>query len=76
MKMWAYPALTLVAIAGIVAILVQMGLKDDTRSQLLLSLLSWAVVVGLYVVTRARGGSVAPDRGRSHDAAADTRRSS
>lgn len=60
-RMWLFPVLTIVAIVGILAILVQMALTEDTRSQLLLSLLSWAVVVGLYVVTRARGGSVAAD---------------
>ena len=60
-RMWLFPALTIVAIAGILGILVQMALTSDTRSQLLLSLLSWAVVVVLYLVTRARGGSVSPD---------------
>ncbi|KQT94587.1 GABA permease [Marmoricola sp. Leaf446] len=60
-RMWLFPGLTLVAIVGILAILVQMGLTKDTRSQLLLSLLSFAVVVVLYLVTRARGGSVSPD---------------
>ena len=60
-RMWLFPVLTIVAIGGILAILVQMALTEDTRSQLLLSLLSWAVVVGLYLVTRARGGSVGPD---------------
>ena len=60
-RMWLFPGLTIAAIVGIVAILVQMALTDDTRSQLLLSLLSWAVVIGLYLVTRARGGSVSPE---------------
>ena len=59
-KMWFFPVLTILAAVGIVAMLVQMGLEDDTRSQLLLSLLSWAVVLALYVLTRWRGGSVAP----------------
>ncbi len=66
-KMWAFPVLTIVAIAGIVAILVQMLLTDDTRSQLLLSLLSWAVaLVGFVAIRRFGGGS---DR-REHDLAA------
>ena len=60
-KMWFFPVLTIAAGVGIVAVLVQMGLKSDTRSQLLLSLLSWAVVIGLYFVTRWQGGSVSPD---------------
>ncbi len=57
-KMWFFPVLTILAAAGIVAVLVQMLLTDSTRSQLLLSLLSWAIVLALYFVTRARGGSV------------------
>ena len=59
-RMWLFPGLTIVTILGILAVLAQMGLTAETRSQLLLSLLSWAVVLVLYVVTRARGGSVAP----------------
>lgn len=60
-RMWLFPGLTIVAAVGILAVLVQMGFTDDTRSQLLLSLLSWAVVVGLYLVTRARGGSISAE---------------
>jgi GABA permease len=57
-KMWFFPVLTILAAAGIVAVLGQMFFKDDTRSQLLLSLLSWAVVLVLYAITRWQGGSV------------------
>jgi GABA permease len=60
-KMWFFPVLTILAAVGIVAVLVQMGFKSDTRSQLLLSLLSWGIVLGLYAVTRWQGGSVSPD---------------
>src|SRR4051794_18885753 len=60
-KMWLFPVLTILAAVGIVAILVQMGVASKTRSQLLLSLLSWALVLGLYAVTRWRGGSVMPE---------------
>ncbi|MCW2837463.1 MAG: amino acid permease [Marmoricola sp.] len=60
-KMWFFPVLTILAIAGIVAVLVQLGLNSETRSQLLLSLLSWAIVLVLYAVTRWRGGSVSPE---------------
>src|SRR5689334_21297113 len=55
-KMWLFPWLTVAAAAGIVAILVQMFFKSDTRSQLLLSLLSWGIVLALYALTRWRGG--------------------
>ena len=60
-KMWFFPVLTILAAAGIVAVLVQMFFTDKTRSQLLLSLLSWAVVLVLYGITRWRGGSVSVD---------------
>jgi GABA permease len=56
--MWLFPYLTVLAAVGIIAILVQMFFKSDTRSQLLLSLLSWGIVLALYAVTRWRGGSM------------------
>ena len=52
LKMWLFPVLSILTIAAMLAILVQMYLDDKLRSQLLLSLLSWAVVVALYFVTR------------------------
>ncbi len=55
-KMWFFPVLTIVAAAGIIAVLVQMAFKSDTRSQLLLSLLSWAVVL---VSTASPAGAAA-----------------
>jgi GABA permease len=58
-RMWAFPVLTIVAILGILAILVQMLLTDDTRSQLLLSLLSWGVALVVYLVNRRVGGEQA-----------------
>lgn len=60
-KMWFFPVLTILAAVGIVAILGQMGFKGETRPQLLLSLLSWGVVLVLYAVTRWQGGSVSAD---------------
>jgi len=60
-KMWLFPGLTILAAVGIVAVLGQMALNGDTRSQLLLSLLSWGVVLVLYAITRWQGGSVAPE---------------
>jgi GABA permease len=60
-KMWLFPWLTILAGVGIVAVLAQMMIKSETRSQLLLSLLSWAIVLVLYAVTRWRGGSVSAD---------------
>src|SRR5919206_650872 len=37
-RMWFHPVLTVLTAAAILAILVSMGIRDDTRSQLLLSL--------------------------------------
>src|SRR6476661_5981904 len=57
-KMWLFPFLTIATIVAIVAVLALMFFKEDTRSQLLLSLLAWAVVLVLYALTKWRGGSV------------------
>ena len=53
-KMWWYPVLTLLTIAAMVAVLALMGLRGDTRSQLVLSLAAWAIVLVAYAATRAR----------------------
>ncbi len=53
-KMWAFPVLTLLTIGGILAILVQMGLDSGTRSQLLLSLLAWGIILVAYLLNRVR----------------------
>jgi GABA permease len=51
-RMWLYPVLTVLTAAAIVAILVSMFVRADTRSQLVLSLLAWAVVLVAYAVRR------------------------
>ncbi|MGV9711838.1 amino acid permease [Gordonia sp. NPDC003424] len=51
-KMWFFPVLSILTIAAIVAILAQMGIESDSRSQLVLSLLSWAVVIVLYLANK------------------------
>jgi GABA permease len=51
-KMWLFPVLSIITAVAIVAILVQMGLQSDVRSQLVLSLLSWAVVVMVYFLNK------------------------
>jgi GABA permease len=72
-KMWLFPYLTVLAGLGILAVLVQMLLKSDTRSQLLLSLLSWGVVLALYAVTRWRGGSMSVEELEQREGAGDER---
>jgi GABA permease len=59
--MWLYPFLTIATIAGILAVLVQLGLTEDTRSQLFLGLGSWAVALVVYVVIRRMGGSISAE---------------
>jgi len=51
-KMWLFPFLSIFTVLSIVAILIQMGLRADSRSQLILSLLSWAVVIALYLANK------------------------
>ncbi|HTH86297.1 amino acid permease [Mycobacterium sp.] len=51
-KMWLFPVLSILTAAAILAILVQMGIQKDVRSQLVLSLLSWAVVLVLYFANK------------------------
>jgi GABA permease len=58
-KMWLFPALSILTVAGIVGVLVQMAFDSSARTQLWLSLLSWAVVVALYIVTKRVAGRAA-----------------
>jgi GABA permease len=48
-KMWLFPALSFLTTGGILAVLVQMYFQKGVRSQLLLSLTSWALVVVVYL---------------------------
>jgi GABA permease len=51
-KMWLFPVLSIFTVVAIMAIVAQMGFEKESRSQLVLSLLSWAVVVVLYLVNK------------------------
>jgi GABA permease len=52
-KMWLFPFLSILTAAGIFAILMQMFIQGgDNRLSLLLSLLSWAVVIVLFLANR------------------------
>lgn len=51
-KMWLFPVLSILTALGIVAILVQMFIDTELRSQLVLSLLSWAVVLLLFAANK------------------------
>jgi GABA permease len=72
-KMWFFPYLTIAAALGIVAVLLQMFFTDATRSQLVLSLLSWGVVLALYALTRWRGGSMSAEEVEAKKAGASAR---
>ena len=56
LKMWFYPVLTLRPPPPSSPILVAMFVREDTRSQIVLSLLAWAVVLGAYAVLRRIAG--------------------
>jgi GABA permease len=47
-KMWGYPVLTVLTIVAMLAVLFSMGVSEDSRSQLFLSLLAFAVVLAAY----------------------------
>ncbi len=65
-KMWGFLVLTLLTIAAMVAVLISMGIAAHTRSQLVLSLVSLAVVLLVYVA----GAAAHPGRGRQDRAGA------
>jgi GABA permease len=60
-KMWFFPYLTIATIAAMVAVLVMMYFDESSRSQLVLSVLAFVVVLVLYALTKWRGGSVGKD---------------
>ncbi len=59
-KMWLFPVLSILTLGAITAVLVQMAFDRSARSQLWLGLLSWAVVIALFLTVRARGRIGAP----------------
>jgi GABA permease len=62
-KMWLFPVLSVLTLLGILGVLLQMALTDSVRSQLVLSLLAWVVVLAAYAVNKfalARPGVAAP----------------
>ena len=59
-KMWFFPVLSILTLAGIVGILVQMAFDRAARVQFWLSLLSWAAVLVLYFVSKWWRGRFVP----------------
>jgi GABA permease len=71
-KMWFYPVLTLLTAAAIVGVLVSMFVREGTRSQLVLSLLAWGVVLVAFAVQRrAIGDAHLTEPGIAAEARAD-----
>jgi GABA permease len=56
-----FPVLSILTVAGIVSVLVQMAFNQAARTQLWLSLLSWALVILLYVVAKWWYGPAGPE---------------
>jgi GABA permease len=55
-KMWAFPVLSFVVVAAILAVLAQMAFDEKARTQLILSLASWALVVIIFFATKKLRG--------------------
>jgi L-asparagine transporter-like permease len=83
--MWAYPYLTIFVIIAFVAIIASMGVIQETRIQLVLSLLTAAVVIAAFFLFRRRLGGTrevqavdspqeTDDEGGSSDREPDDRR--
>jgi GABA permease len=51
-KMWLFPTLSIIVVVAILAVLIQMALSADARTQLILSLLSWGVLIVLFLATK------------------------
>jgi len=70
-RMWLYPWLTLVAIAGMIAILAAMAFIPDQRVPLAAGLASLALAVGFFWLRRLRFGGrhAAPSEAASPPAA-------
>ena len=56
-KMWLFPVLSIVAILGIIAVLIQQAFTADTQEQFLLSAGAWAAILVAYFIVKRLGGS-------------------
>ncbi|QWF77069.1 amino acid permease [Amycolatopsis sp. CA-230715] len=52
LRMWGYPWLSWVTLAGILFVVVSMVFVKDARSQLLLSVISLVAILGIYLMVR------------------------
>jgi GABA permease len=59
-RMWLYPALTILCILAIAVVIISMAFIQGNQSQLWFSLLSVAVLIAIYLIARAAGGIKGP----------------
>ncbi len=57
LRMWGYPWLSWLTLVATLLVVASMVLVDDARSQLWLSLISLAVILGVYFIPAVRGGA-------------------
>jgi GABA permease len=62
LKMWLFPWLSWVVVAGITVVLILMALETELRSQLLWSIVSVAVISAAYALRQWRKAAVRPHR--------------
>ncbi|MEL4359195.1 MULTISPECIES: hypothetical protein [unclassified Luteococcus] len=55
LRVWGFPWLSRVTLGGLVLVVTAMGLLPETRPQLLISLVTMAVVLGLYQIRLRHG---------------------
>ncbi|MCV7402270.1 amino acid permease [Mycobacterium fragae] len=60
-KMWLFPGLSILTLAGLVAVLALMAVDPNARTEFWLGLLAWAVVLALYFGPRWRRGPAKPE---------------
>lgn len=63
-KMWGFPYLTIICILAMIGVFISMAYDADTRSQLILSLISFVIVLAIYFIraklSLRRGGKSHP----------------
>jgi GABA permease len=57
LRMWGYPWLSWLTLIATIVVVASMVLVEDARSQLWLSLISLAVILGVYLIPAVRKGS-------------------
>lgn len=69
LKMWFFPWLSYLTIAGMIGVIAAMGISEDTRSQFLLSVLVFVALVLAYIGLEARRRRSGADTGTAEEVA-------